>query len=167
MDGTSWNWFNWVRGKSLLLPPPTSTMKKNGKKCVVMKLWNWRFGFFAIVTKILGFCEIRSCLENYNLREIFVSIQLLCKPFVASWISFPSMIITMKENCPIMQQLKILLNAMHDFFKAVTYHSVTLFLSIRYFLYSPPLPPPPHVPLTSAQTIFSSVAKFIVPDWGT
>jgi hypothetical protein len=61
-----------------------------------------------------------------------------------------------------MQQVKISLYIMHDFFKALTYHSFTLFPSAQFFsIFARP------APLTSvSQTIFSSVAKFIVPDWG-
>jgi hypothetical protein len=61
----------------------------------------------------------RQCNENARiLRKQFLSRKLqfaqnicinsiLCEPFVASGISYPSMIITMKKNCPVIQEVKI------------------------------------------------------------
>jgi hypothetical protein len=99
----------------------------------------------------LKFWLFRQCNENARvLRNLFLSRKLLagnilinpifCEPFVASGISFPSMIVTMKKNCPIMKQVKT---------------------QLSFSIFARP------VPLTFvSQTIFSSVAKFIVPDWG-
>ncbi len=107
-----------------------------GKKCVViMKL---PFGFFASVTKMLGFCEISSCLENYTFctKYLYQTNTLRTFRSLGNFVSFNDY--NDGEKLPNNATSENF--ALHHtcFFKAVTYHSVTLFPQLCLFYIRPP-----------------------------
>jgi hypothetical protein len=108
---------------------------------------------------------LRNLFLSRKLRARNIHINpIVCEPFVASGISYPSMIITMKKNCPMMKEVKISLCRISDPLKKGN-------LSFRYpvplnCVFSIFGPPPLYHSFLFLKLFSSSIAVFMVPNWG-